>query len=66
MYAGTRVGLNSAGFGIEEGAHVENIDAVKLETLETSRLLDTSEGCDRPLSPPKRDGAASENVRGER
>ena len=36
----------SAGFGNEEGAHVENIDAVKLteklETLETSRLLDIS------------------------
>jgi len=38
--------LDSAGFGNEEGTHVENIDAVelaeKLETLETSRLLDIS------------------------
>ena len=36
----------SAGFGNEEGAHVENITAIKLtdklETLETSRLLDIS------------------------
>ena len=36
----------SAGFGNEEGAHVENIDAVKLteklKTLKTSRLLDIS------------------------
>ena len=36
----------SAGFGNEEGAHVENITAMKLtdklETLKTSRLLDIS------------------------
>jgi hypothetical protein len=40
--------LDGAGLSNEEGAHVENIDAVKLtkklETLETSRLLDTSGG----------------------
>jgi hypothetical protein len=34
--------LNRAGFGNEEGTHIENIGAVKLETLETSRLLDVS------------------------
>jgi len=38
--------FDSAGFGDEEWAHVENIDAMKLterlEALETSRLLDIS------------------------
>jgi hypothetical protein len=38
----------------------------KRETLETSHLLDINEGCERRLSPPKRDGAASEPVHGER
>jgi len=39
--------FNSAGFGNEERAHVENIEAMKLtekvETLETSHLLDISQ-----------------------
>lgn len=38
--------LDGAGFGNDEGTHVENIDAMELaeelETLETSRLLDIS------------------------
>jgi hypothetical protein len=37
----------------------------KLETLETSRLLDTSGGVTGFEPSPKRDRAASENLRGE-
>ena len=54
----------SARFGTEEGAHVESIDVVKwtekLETLETSRLLDVSGDVAAFEPSPKRDGVVSE------
>jgi len=62
--------FDSAGVG-NEGADVEKIDTVKLtEKLETLETRDQSlaryqRGRDRLLSPPKRDGAASENLRSE-
>jgi len=62
--------FDSAGFG-NERADVEKIDTVKLtEKLETLETRDQSlaryqRRRDRLLSPPKRESAASANVRGE-
>jgi len=68
--------FGSAGFGGEEGAHVENIDAVKLterlEALETSCFFDISKdvtgfraGMVAAFHVTVTDWAASENVSGE-
>ena len=48
-----------------EGAHVENIDAVKVTENWRCRVLDISGEVAAFEPPPKRDGAASENVGGQ-